>query len=133
MHEAASFKTSTFCWLVCTALSTANWITEKCVHAECQSILQAVTKLVVWNSFMHLTKKKHTSSVPAKKFKAMPSARKIVANVLWDHKGVLLVDMYERSDTVSAEHYCGTREMLTAGCSSQKTWFAAPRHHHFAL
>jgi hypothetical protein len=71
--------------------------------------------------------------VPAKKFKAMLSVRKIMANVLWDHKGVLLVYMLDGGDAVSAEHYSGTRETLAAGCSSQKAWFAAPRHHHFAL
>lgn len=56
-----------------------------------------------------------------------------MANVLWDHKGVLLVYMLDGGDAVSAEHYSGTRETLAAGCSSQKAWFAAPRHHHFAL
>lgn len=35
-----------------------------------------------------------------------------MANVLWEHNSVLLVDVLDGGDAVTAEHfYCGTREM----------------------
>jgi len=57
-----------------------------------------------------MTKWKHPSSVPRLKFKAMQALRN-VANVLWEHNSVLLVDVLDGGDAVTAEHYCGTHEM----------------------
>lgn len=41
----------------------------------------------------------------------MPTLRNIMANVLWEHNSVLLVDVLDGGDTVTAERYCGTHEM----------------------
>jgi len=42
-------------------------------------------------------------------------------------KKELFVDFCESENAVTAEHYGGTLEMLTAGHSSQKAWFAVPK------
>jgi histone-lysine N-methyltransferase SETMAR len=55
---------------------------------------------------------KHASSPPSKKFKTAPSAKKVMATVFWDHKGVLLVDFLTKGDTVNADRYCDTLSRL---------------------
>jgi histone-lysine N-methyltransferase SETMAR len=55
---------------------------------------------------------KHASSPPSKKFKTTPSAKKVMATVFWDHKGVLLVDFLTKGDTVNADRYCDTLSRL---------------------
>jgi hypothetical protein len=50
---------------------------------------------------------KHPSSPQAKKFKAVPPARNIMAAVSGEHKGVVFSDCLVRGDTVAFEHYCG--------------------------
>jgi DNA-binding Lrp family transcriptional regulator len=54
---------------------------------------------------------KHASSSPSKKFKTTPSAKKVMATVFWDHKGVL-VDFLTKGDTVNADRYCDTMSRL---------------------
>ena len=55
---------------------------------------------------------KRPSSPPAKKFKVQPSARKLMATVFWDTKGVLLVDFLPPGKTVNAARYCETLNKL---------------------
>jgi hypothetical protein len=55
---------------------------------------------------------KHASSPPSKKFKTTQSAKKIMATLFWDHKGVLLVDFLTQGDTVNADRYCETLSRL---------------------
>jgi hypothetical protein len=55
---------------------------------------------------------KHTSSPPAKKFKTTQSAKKIMATVFWDGKGVLFVHFLTQGDEVNAYSYCGTLSRL---------------------
>jgi hypothetical protein len=55
---------------------------------------------------------KHALSPPSKKFKTTQSAKKIMATVFLDHKGVLLVDFLTQGDTVNADHYCDTLSWL---------------------
>jgi hypothetical protein len=55
---------------------------------------------------------KHPSPAPAKKVKATPSVRKIMATVFWDHKGALFMDFVDRSDTVTVEGEGSTLEKL---------------------
>jgi hypothetical protein len=59
---------------------------------------------------------KHSPSLPAKKFTAMPS-EKINASVLWDHKDALLADFFECGDNESAVimvHFRGYNRPLIA-------------------
>jgi hypothetical protein len=48
----------------------------------------------------------HSSSPPIRNFKAMPTVRKIMANVFWT------MTLLECGDAVSAAFYCGTFERL---------------------
>lgn len=41
----------------------------------------------------------------------MPALRSIMADVLWEHNSMLLVDVLDGGDTVTAENYCGTHGM----------------------
>jgi hypothetical protein len=41
----------------------------------------------------------------------MPALRNIMANVLWEHNSVVLVDLLGGGDAVAAKQYCGTHEM----------------------
>jgi len=40
----------------------------------------------------------------------MPALRDTMANVLWEHNSVLLVDVLDGGHTVTTQHYCGTHE-----------------------
>ena len=48
---------------------------------------------------------KHTSSPPPKKFRAVPSAGKIMPSVFWDAGGILYVDCLERGATITGDYY----------------------------
>jgi hypothetical protein len=51
-------------------------------------------------------------------------ARKLMATVVWDRKGVLMVEFMQQGTTMS-EVYCKTlKELRTAGHSEQKVWNA---------
>ena len=52
------------------------------------------------------------SSPKAKKFKQACSARKIMATVFWDRRGILLIDFLERGLTINADAYCETVRKL---------------------
>jgi histone-lysine N-methyltransferase SETMAR len=73
---------------------------ETCVHHVTPETKQAS---MTW---------KHPSSPPSKKFKTTQSAKKIMATVFWDHKGVRLVDFLTQGDTVNADRYCDTLSRL---------------------
>src|SRR5579862_8085227 len=55
---------------------------------------------------------KHSNSPPPKKFKIVPSAKKLMATVFWDHRGPLLIEYMEKGKTVNAEQYCNTLDKL---------------------
>ena len=55
---------------------------------------------------------KHPSSPVAKKFKVMPSAKKIMATIFWDSRGVLLFETLEPGQTINAARYCKTLDKL---------------------
>jgi hypothetical protein len=51
----------------------------------------------------------HTSSPRKKKFKAIPSARKIMATVFWDYEGAILIDvLLSRRQTINSDVYVET-------------------------
>jgi NADH:ubiquinone oxidoreductase subunit B-like Fe-S oxidoreductase len=55
----------------------------------------------------------------AEKFKQTLSARKIMATVLWDCKGILLVDFMIQGTTINSESYCETLEKLQQAIQNQ--------------
>jgi hypothetical protein len=67
----------------------------------------------------------HTFTRQAEKVnKCCLPARKLMAAVFWDRKGVLIVEFMQQGTTMS-EAYCRTlEELCTAGHSEQKAWNA---------
>jgi hypothetical protein len=62
-----------------------------------------------------------------KKFKQTMSARKLMATVFWDRKGVLMVEFRQQGTTITSEVYCETlKELHRANHSEQKAWSAPP-------
>jgi hypothetical protein len=55
---------------------------------------------------------KHPSLLQAKKVQSMPSVGKIMVNVFWDHKDVLIVNSLDNDSTAATECYCGTLKTL---------------------
>jgi hypothetical protein len=47
-----------------------------------------------------------------KRFKQTLSARKLVATVFWDRKGVLMVEFVQQGVTITSEVYCETLKIL---------------------
>lgn len=54
----------------------------------------------------------HTNSPSKKKFKAVPSAGKVMATVFWDSEGVILFDVLPHGGTINSEVYCATLRKL---------------------
>jgi histone-lysine N-methyltransferase SETMAR len=73
-----------------------------------------VTGDETWIAYTNIESKRqsmqwrHSSSPKSKKFKQASSVRKIMATILWDRKGILLIDFLERGLTVNADAYCET-------------------------
>lgn len=55
---------------------------------------------------------KHLTSPPVRKFKTTPSARKTMATVFWDCRGVILVDFLPHGTSINAVRYCETLDRL---------------------
>ena len=55
---------------------------------------------------------RHVKSPPLRKFKVVPSVKKVMATVFWDTSGVLLVDLLPQKQTVKALRYCATLKKL---------------------
>jgi hypothetical protein len=73
-----------------------------------ETLVHHITPETKRNSMMW----KHPSSPTAKKFKTTSSVRKVVANVFWDMKGLLLVDFIHKNETINADHYIQTLQKL---------------------
>jgi histone-lysine N-methyltransferase SETMAR len=54
----------------------------------------------------------HHANSPKKKFKAAPSAGKIMATIFWDSEGLLLVNIMPRGATINSEAYVKTLKKL---------------------
>lgn len=63
---------------------------------------------------------KHTSSPTPKKFRVQPSARKIMASVFWDAKGIVLVDYLEHGATITGQYYAELMPKLRAAIKSKR-------------
>ncbi|GIY51588.1 hypothetical protein CDAR_365151 [Caerostris darwini] len=69
-------------------------------------------KLLLINNLFHITRAKQQSkqwvdaggSAP-KKAKSIASARKVVASVFWDAKGILLINYIAKGKTITGEYY----------------------------
>lgn len=55
---------------------------------------------------------KRSGSPPPKKAKAILSAKKVMASVFWDCKGVIMVDYLEKGKTINADYYCTLLQRL---------------------
>ncbi|GFR64451.1 histone-lysine N-methyltransferase SETMAR [Elysia marginata] len=51
---------------------------------------------------------KHPSSPVTKKFKVQRSTVRVMATVLWDAKGVILLDILPKGQCINAAQYCST-------------------------
>lgn len=63
---------------------------------------------------------RHTHSPKTKKFKTLISAKKIMASVFWDRRGVLLVDFMPQGKTVTADAYCETLRRLRRAIQNKR-------------
>jgi histone-lysine N-methyltransferase SETMAR len=63
---------------------------------------------------------KHKESPTPTKFKVVVSARKVMATVFWDMKGVLLVEFQEHGETVNAASYCSLLERLKTAIRNKR-------------
>jgi histone-lysine N-methyltransferase SETMAR len=55
---------------------------------------------------------RHIKSPPPRKFKSVPSMKKVMATIFWDASGVLLVDILPNGETINAERYVCTLKKL---------------------
>lgn len=63
---------------------------------------------------------RHVKSPPPRKFKVVPSVKKVMATVFWDTSGVLLVDFLPQGQTVNALRYCATLKKLKRAISRKR-------------
>jgi hypothetical protein len=62
----------------------------------------------------------HTFTKQAKKFKQMLSARKLMATVFWDRKGVLMVEFMQLGTTKTSEMHCETLKKLRIAIQNKR-------------
>ena len=69
--------------------------------------------------FIIMTRKKgrsmeyrHPGSRSVKKFKTVPSAKKIMLTIFWDARGVLYTEFLAKGSTVNSDRYCATLRSL---------------------
>ncbi|GFO20038.1 histone-lysine N-methyltransferase SETMAR [Plakobranchus ocellatus] len=55
---------------------------------------------------------KHPSSPATKKFKVQQSATKVMATVFLDSRGMILLDILPKGESVNADRYCETLDRL---------------------
>jgi hypothetical protein len=67
----------------------------------------------------------HSPDKPKNLNKHCLPARRLMVAVLWDRKGVLVVEFMQQGTTVTSEMYCKTlRKLHRAGHLEQKAWNA---------
>ena len=64
------------------------------------------------------------SSAP-KQVKSERSAKKIMASIFWDAKGVLLIDYLEKGKTINSEYYCNLLDQLDKNIREDQTLLTA--------
>ncbi|GFN74213.1 histone-lysine N-methyltransferase SETMAR [Plakobranchus ocellatus] len=55
---------------------------------------------------------KHPSSPVTKKFKVQQSATKVMATVFWNSRGMILLDILSKRESMNADRYCETLDRL---------------------
>jgi len=63
---------------------------------------------------------KRQGSPPPKKAKALLSAKKVMASVFWDCKGVIMVDYLAKGETISSAYYCTLLRRLREEIKSKR-------------
>lgn len=63
---------------------------------------------------------RHSFSPKKRKFKVTQSARKIMATVFWDRKGVLLIEFMPTGTTINSASYCETLENLRKAIKNRR-------------
>jgi len=63
---------------------------------------------------------RHTTSPSTKKFKTTISAKKIMASVFWDHKGIILIEYLPQGETINAARYCETLKKLRRAIQNKR-------------
>ncbi|GFR67689.1 histone-lysine N-methyltransferase SETMAR [Elysia marginata] len=66
---------------------------------------------------------KHPSSPVTKKFKVQRSAAKVMANVFWDAKGMILLDILPQAQFINSVLYCSLRDRLRDAIRRKKPGF----------
>jgi len=64
-----------------------------------------------------------------KKTRSVPSARKVMASVVWDAEGILCIDYLEKGKTITGEYYSNLLIRLDEKKSREKTRFAKEKYH----
>jgi hypothetical protein len=55
---------------------------------------------------------RHPGSPSVKKFRALPSAKKIMLTIFWDARGVLYTEFLTKGSKVNSDKYCATLQSL---------------------
>ncbi|GFO38037.1 histone-lysine N-methyltransferase SETMAR [Plakobranchus ocellatus] len=55
---------------------------------------------------------KHPSSPVTKKFTVQQSVKKVMVTVFWDSRGMILLDILPKGESVNADQYCETLDRL---------------------
>src|SRR6476469_8438797 len=63
---------------------------------------------------------KRQGSLPPKKAKALLSAKKVMASVFWDCKGVIMVDYLTKGETINSASYCTLLRRLREEIKSKR-------------
>jgi histone-lysine N-methyltransferase SETMAR len=71
----------------------------------------------------------HMTSPQKKKFKAIPSASKIMATAFWDCEGVILIDVLPRGQTINSAIYVETLKKRFQRVHPNKDVTKALLHH----
>jgi len=87
-------------FLDCIIIGDEMW----CHHYEPESKLQSME----WQ---------HVNSPSKEKFKMLPSRGKVMCTVVWDRKGVILLDFLEPGQTMNSDHYIAMLTKLKARIS----------------
>jgi len=54
----------------------------------------------------------HPGSPSVKKFKIVPSAKKLMLTIFWDARGVLYMEFLTKGSTLNSNSYCATLQSL---------------------
>jgi histone-lysine N-methyltransferase SETMAR len=55
---------------------------------------------------------RHPGSPSVKKFKTVPSGKRVMLNIFWDARGVLYMVFLAKESTVNSDRYCATLQSL---------------------